>query len=247
MGGAYRLTRHHPQAAPLATRRQAAPTASRARVDVVGENVALAPLALRHFGHARDELPHLSQVLHREDTLRRHVVGGAGGGRALGRHELQLVGPLEQLREGGLQLDAALEERAAAEDVEAEARARHRDHEAADVADVPDRLCAHEREEDEVILLPLELVRRRDLGGRAEEGRPAAALRHDVLDEVLLPVVRRDDRDSRRRDALQPHVHEGRHDVLSLRQVLDVVRERRRLAHALKVADVDQLEGVREA
>ena len=59
--------------------------------------------------------------------------------------------------------------------------------------------------------------------------------------------VRRDDRDLRRRDALEPHVHVRGHDVLGLGQVLDVVRQRRALPNAVRVDDVDELEGVREA
>ena len=67
---------------------------------------------------------------------------------------------------------------------------------------VADRLGAHEREQDVVVLLSLELVGGRDLGGHAVQVRAAAPLVGHVGEQVLLPVVCGDDRDFRGRDAL---------------------------------------------
>jgi len=64
--------------------------------------------------------------------------------------------------------------------------------------------------------------------------RTSAAPVDDVCDEVALSVVGGDDGDLGGRDAHQPQVHVGGHDELGLRQVLHVVRQRRRLANALK-------------
>lgn len=176
-----------------------------------------------------------------------HLVADLARGRVeLLRQQRELRRQLEELLERRLHLVALLEELLAAEDVQPEARARHGDDEAADVAEVAHDPRAHEREQHVVVLLPLELVHRRHLRRRPEQRVPRASPRHHVPDEVLLAPVRRDDADLARRVAQQPHVLEHRHDVLSLPEILGEVRRRLELALALKVRDVDELELVRE-
>ena len=83
---------------------------------------------------------------------------------------MKLERPLAQDVEGRLELEAVLEEVDPREDVEAEPRPRHGDDEAADVAEVADVVGADEGEEDEVVLLALVLVHRRDLVRGADHG-----------------------------------------------------------------------------
>ena len=58
------------------------------------------------------------------------------------------------------------------------------------------------------------------LVGLAEEGVPGAALVDHISDEMLLAVVGGEDADAVGRVTQDPHVHEERHRVLRLRQVL---------------------------
>mmetsp|Transcript_86182 Transcript_86182/g.241048 ORF Transcript_86182/g.241048 Transcript_86182/m.241048 type:complete len:334 (+) Transcript_86182:35-1036(+) len=170
-----------------------------------------------------------------------------GDPRRLPELEVQLLRSPREPREDRRQLETILEEREAPEDVEPESRAAHTHDQPADVAKVTHMLRSHEGHDDIVVLLPLELVDRRDFGGLAEQRVPSAALSHDVAKQCLLAVVRRDDRDLRRGVAQQAHVHEERDGVLGLSEVLEEVRRRLRFALAIEVLHIDELVVERKA
>lgn len=66
------------------------------------------------------------------------------------------------------------------------------------------------------------------LVGLSEEWISTTALVDDVPDEVFLSIVGGKDADAVSRVAQQTHVHVQSHRILSLRQVLHKVREKRR-------------------
>ena len=77
----------------------------------------------------RDELPHLRQAVDDQGALGWHVVRRASRRVALRRQQRELVGQREQLRERWPELHRGLKEGAPPEDVQTEARPRHRHHE----------------------------------------------------------------------------------------------------------------------
>jgi hypothetical protein len=91
-------------------------------------------------------------------------------------------------------LEAVVEDVTAPKDIEPQSCARQGHDQTAHVSQVADGFRAHKREQDDVILLALEAVDRRHACRHAKEGRPGAPLAQDVTDEVLLAVVRREDR-----------------------------------------------------
>ena len=97
-------------------------------------------------------------------------------------HNLEQIGPLSELPKYRRQLEAAIEERATADDVEAETRATHGDNEAANVAQMADHPRSHEREDHIIVLLALILVDRRDGARHADERMLGAALREHVVE-----------------------------------------------------------------
>ena len=81
----------------------------------------------------------------------------------------------------------------------------------------------------------------------AEQRVLLAPAPNNVAYQVLLAVVRRDDRDLFGRVADEAHVHVNLHEVLRLAEVLVEVRVRAELALALVVLHVDELVLTREA
>lgn len=77
------------------------------------------------------------------------------------------------------------------------------------------------------------LVHRSDPPRLPEEVVVRAPLLHHVLDQLALPVVRRQDGDLGGRVAQQPHVLVGGHDVLRLPEVLVEERRGSRLSPSL--------------
>lgn len=77
-----------------------------------------------------------------------------------------------------------------------------------------------ERQENEVVLRALILVDGRDLRGHPEQRVAAAAVHEHVVQQVLLPVVRREHCDALGRVAQNAHVRVHRRDVLCFAEVL---------------------------
>lgn len=92
-----------------------------------------------------------------------------------------------------------------------------------------------------VVLLALVLVHGGEGAREAKQAMPCAAVLQHVADEGALARVRGQDGDAGGRVAEQTHVHEQRHGVLGLAQVLHKVRRRLALAAALVVGHVDEL------
>lgn len=97
-----------------------------------------------HFKHV------LSQMLHPIHLRHLHALlpNGSCSRKRLPNDELEFIGTLEEAVKSRSQLVAGLENVAAAEDIEAKARARHGHGETAQVAEVANTRCAHEGEDD---------------------------------------------------------------------------------------------------
>ena len=93
--------------------------------------------------------------------------------------------------------------------------------------------------------MTLEFVDSGDFMRLFEKGAPSTLLLDDVPDEMLLAVVSGQDRDLFWVVALKAHEHISGDHVLCLGQVL--VEMSARLYFALRVVDVDELEGLVEA
>ena len=104
-----------------------------------------------------------------------------------------------------------------------------------------DVLRADEREEHIVILGTLIFVNRLYNLGEAVEGIVATSRLEDVAQQGLLAVVGSEDGDAVRRIPQKAHVHISCNDILSLSQVLKVVRCRTVFASAPEVTDVNKL------
>ena len=102
-------------------------------------------------------------------------------------------------------------------------------------------LRADKREEHIIILGTLVFVNRLYNLGEAVEGIVATSRLEDVAQQGLLAVVGSEDGDAVRRIPQKAHVHISCNDILSLSQVLKVVRRRTVFASALEVTDVDKL------
>ena len=77
-----------------------------------------------------------------------------------------------------------------------------------------DVLGAHERQDDEIVLLTLVLVHGGDLVRLRHPFGVGASFAQNVSDEMLLAVVRRQYGDLLARVADQTHVHVDRHRIL---------------------------------
>mmetsp|Transcript_1856 Transcript_1856/g.3796 ORF Transcript_1856/g.3796 Transcript_1856/m.3796 type:complete len:388 (-) Transcript_1856:774-1937(-) len=112
---------------------------------------------------------------------------------------------------------------------------------------MPDRLGAHEREQDVVVLLPLVLVHRRDLVRHPQRRVRRTPLRRHVVEQCHLAVVGGEEGDLVGGVADEAHVHVHGDDVLGLGKVLEEVCRRLALAHPAQVLHLDHLELVGEA
>mmetsp|Transcript_9519 Transcript_9519/g.39151 ORF Transcript_9519/g.39151 Transcript_9519/m.39151 type:complete len:227 (-) Transcript_9519:4145-4825(-) len=158
----------------------------------------LACLSARHNGLHLADARHVPRARRRRACRARARV-------ALGQHlpialsalclegELQLRGPREQLVEHWPQLHALREQLLAPEDIQTQARARHRHNQSAHVTDVAHCARPNQAEQHDVRLLSLEAVNgvhsERRAVQRACVRGGAAAPRHDVLEKRLLPLV----------------------------------------------------------
>ena len=104
-------------------------------------------------------------------------------------------------------------------------------------------LRAHQRNDDEIVLLPLKLVHCGDFH-LSEEWIPCASRPHHISQQCLLAVVSGQNGDLLGWDAHEPHVHEERHAILSFSQILIEVWSRLRLSSSLKVLHIDELVGI---
>mmetsp|Transcript_71011 Transcript_71011/g.179169 ORF Transcript_71011/g.179169 Transcript_71011/m.179169 type:complete len:201 (-) Transcript_71011:3990-4592(-) len=161
--------------------------------------------------------------------------------RLLLQLQTQLPWALGEASEDGGELETILEEPKSAENVKSQSCPAHSDDKPPNVSQVAHVLCSHKGNDDVVVLLALEPVDCGDFAGIAEERVPRAALADDVADQGFLPIVRREDGNLLSRDAEQSHVHEERHAVLSLAQVLVEVGRWLCLALAIKVVHVYEL------
>mmetsp|Transcript_29900 Transcript_29900/g.103322 ORF Transcript_29900/g.103322 Transcript_29900/m.103322 type:complete len:313 (+) Transcript_29900:696-1634(+) len=207
------------------------------------------PLPLLELGHVLNDDAHFCAVVYQLRRLLGRLVDLAR--RALvdvvREHKCELRRPLLQQRPRRRELGALSEERGPSEDVEPQSRARHGHDQAPDVAHVPHGLCAHEREEDVVVLLALVFVHGCDLAGHAVARVVLAPLRKHIPQKVLLAVIRCQHANARGRVAEEAHVHVRRDYELGFSEVLVKVRRWRRFPSALKVLDVHQLVLVRKA
>lgn len=137
-----------------------------------------------------DKGRHLRHVRHFLRLLCRWRAVEPLRGEHLSGRDVQPQRPLHQLAERGRQLEAVPEQRHPCKHVQAKAGARHRHHQTTHVTQVAHGLCAHQRQQDIVVLLALVLVDCGDLVGAANEGVRGAADVDDVTDQVLLTVVR---------------------------------------------------------
>ena len=117
--------------------------------------------------------------------------------------------------EGGLQLMAAAEEGNSGEDDEAETGTRHGNHQTSHISEVAHKAGAHQREDDVIILLPLETINSAHLqggthdtssdaviatprgqshqGGKTKRRVVSTSLVENIANKVLLAIVGRED------------------------------------------------------
>mmetsp|Transcript_48152 Transcript_48152/g.154234 ORF Transcript_48152/g.154234 Transcript_48152/m.154234 type:complete len:218 (-) Transcript_48152:4164-4817(-) len=167
--------------------------------------------------------PHVVNVLHQGGLANLATCPLRFAGRLL-HLEAQLPRSLSEAGEDWCQLEAILKEPEASEHIQPVPRTAHRHDDTPHIPEMANMIRPHERDNDEVVLLTLEPVHSGDLARLTEERIPSTPLANDITDERLLAVVRRQDGDLVGWVAEQTHVHEERHAVFGLAQILIEVR-----------------------